>query len=449
MSPESAPLGAHARATLKSIVERYTTLTRLGHDLGHSFQWVWRIVFCAKSFPLEKADEILRKLAVPRRFYFDQLCGDEAEPGPTFVLDFFREAQRLPPAPFLAANLDRLRALATIKPVAAGEPQLHDEGQRELEALRFRDSDGALATLENSLLTLAAETEQECTRGRLADLATLLAIWSTTQMSQGRRTDACDALLAAFALAEASRNRRTLAICWQRGAYLLADVAQFRHAHRFIEKAALELGLAAAYERLPGTLIGRGIFRQALGRLDESIEDLKTARKQLPAEDWRLYAMASNALAVSYELQGNLPAARAALSEAVAAWKVDDLGRAPLLWRRGSLALAEGQLAEADTALRGAMILYEKYGDPLDCALVALDLAKCLVRRQKLSVLRELGRQVLAWRPLFATNPIAAAAMIDLSCTLERAAAEARIKAEALAKLSEKLKATDLRRRPA
>jgi hypothetical protein len=157
--------------------------------------------------------------------------------------------------------------------------------------------------------------------------------------------------------------------------------------------------------------------------------------------------MASNALAVSYELQGKIPSARVALADAVTAWQADDLGRAPLLWRRGSLALTEGHLEEADLALRDAMILYERFGDPLDCALVALDLAKCLARRSKLGALRELGRQVLAWRPLFATNPIAAAAMIDLSCTLERAAAEAKIKAEALGKLSDKLRAADPRRR--
>lgn len=437
------------------MVERYTSLTRLGQDLGRSLQWVWRIIFASKSFPLEKSEEILQKLGVPLRFFFDQIAGEEPEPGPVFLLTFFREDQRLPRAAFLDAHLDELRALAApAGPVAAGAvahgaaPRLTSERQRELEALRFRDREGALRELQLAMLELAQEIRAERSRGRLADLATLLAIWASAQMSQGRRADACDALVAAFELAQASKNGRALGVCWQRGAYLLGELAQFRHAQLFIEKAAVEMGLAGAHDRLPGILIGRGIFRQATGRLDESIDDLKSARAQLPADDWRLYAMASNALAVSYELLGKIPAARAALAEAVGAWQVDDLGRAPLLWRRGSLALAEGQLEEADVALRCSMILFEKYGDPLDSALVALDLAKCLARRHKLGALRELGRQVLAWRPLFATNPIAAAAMIDLSCTLERAAAEAKIKAEALVKLNEKLRAADPRRRP-
>lgn len=446
------PLGNRARKTLKTVVERYTSLTRLGQDLGRSLQWVWRIIFASKSFPLEKSEEILQKLGVPLRFFFDQIAGEEPEPGPVFLLTFFREDQRLPRASFLEAHLDEVRALAVASPGAScgGAPaRLTSERQRELEALRFRDRDGALRELETAMLELAGEIRAERTRGRLADLSTLLAIWATVQMSQGRRADACDALVAAFELAQASKNGRALGVCWQRGAYLLGELAQLRYAQLFIEKAAVEMGLAGAHDRLPGVLIGRGIFRQAAGRLEESVEDLKSARAQLPADDWRLYAMASNALAVSYELLGKIPAARAALAEAVGIWQVDDLGRAPLLWRRGSLALAEGQLEDADEALRSSMILYEKFGDPLDSALVALDLAKCLARRNKLGALRELGRQVLAWRPLFAGNPIAAAAMIDLSCTLERAAAEARIKAEALAKLSEKLRSADPRRRPA
>ncbi len=445
------PLGTRARKTLKHVVERYTSLTRLGQELGRSLQWVWRIIFASKSFPLEKSEEILQKLGVPLRFFFDQIAGDEPEPGPVFLLTFFREDQRLPRAPFLDGHLDDLRGLAAGAELVSGAPaQLTSEKQRELESLRFRDREGALRELEASMLSLAGELQRDGrTRGRLADLSTLLAIWASAQMSHGRRADACDALVAAFELAQSARSGRALGVCWQRGAYLLYDLAQFRQAAFFMEKAAVEMGLAGAYERLPGILIGRGICRQAMGRLEESIEDLKTARAQLPADDWRLYAMASNALAVGYELQAKIPSARAALAEAVAAWQVEDLGRAPLLWRRGSLALAEGHLEEADGALRGAMILYEKYGDPLDGALVALDLAKCLARRNKLGALRELGRQVLAWRPLFTTNPIAAAAMIDLSCTLERAAAEARIKAESLVKLSEKLRAADPRRRQA
>ena len=445
------PLGTRARKTLKIVVERYTSLTRLGQELGRSLQWVWRIIFASKSFPLEKSEEILQKLGVPLRFFFDQIAGEEPDPGPVFLLSFFREDQRLPRAPFLDAHLEELRELAAAGPApAAGPPpQLTSARQRELESLRFRDREGALRELQAAMLALAGEIRAERSRGRLADLATLLAIWASAQMSHGRRADACDALVAAFELAQCSRSGHALGVCWQRGAYLLYELAQFRQAHFFMEKAAVEMGLAGAHERLPGILIGRGIFRQALGRLDESIEDLKAARAQLPADDWRLYAMASNALAVSYELQGKIPSARVALADAVTAWQVDDLGRAPLLWRRGSLALTEGHLEEADLALRDAMILYEKFGDPLDSALVALDLAKCLARRNKLGALRELGRQVLAWRPLFATNPIAAAAMIDLSCTLERAAAEAKIKAEALIKLSEKLRAADPRRRQA
>lgn len=449
--PGGAPreeIAAAARRTLKQVVERYTSLTRLGQELGRSLQWVWRIIFAAKSFPLEKAEEILQRLGVPLRFFFDQMTADEPDPGPVFVLGFFREDQRLPRAQFLAAHLEELRALAVPGLPAGTAPSLSSERQRELEALRFCDRDGALKKLEKTMLELAAEIRGEACRGRLADLATLLAIWASAQMSQGRRADACDALIVAFELAQCSRHGRALGVCWQRGAFLLAELAEFRHALLFIEKAAVEFGLAGAHERLPGVAIGRAIIRQSQGRIDESIDELKIARAQLAADDWRLYAMASNALAVSHELQGKIGPARHALAEAVAAWQIDDLGRAPLLWRRGSLALAENHLEEADAALRSAMILYEKYGDPLDSALVAMDLGKCLARRQKLGALRELGRQVLAWRPLFANNPIAAAAMIDLSCTLERAAAEAKIKAEALTRLTEKLRAADPRRRP-
>jgi tetratricopeptide (TPR) repeat protein len=444
-----AAVGSNARKTLKTIVERYTSLTRLGHELGRSLQWVWRIIFSAKSFPLEKSEEILHRLGVPLRFFFDQVAGEEPEPEPAFLLGFFREDQRLPRAAFLIAELEGLRALAAPAVPAGGPaPLIDSERQRELEALRFRDRDGALRELETAMLQLVSELQAERSRGRLADLATLLAIWASAQMSLGRRADSCDALMAAFELAQSAKNGRALGVCWQRGAYLLADLGQLRYANLFIEKAAVEFAMAGAYERLPGVTIGRGIFRQSMGQLEASVDDLKNARAAVAPDDWRLHAVASQALAVTYELQGKIPAARAALADAVAAWRVDDFGRAPLLWRRGSLALAEGHLEDADLALRGAMILYEKYGEPLDCALVALDLAKCLVRRRKLSTLRELGRQVLAWRPLFANNPIAAAAMIDLSCTLERAAAEARVRAETLSKLTEQLRSTDPRRRP-
>ncbi len=446
-SPE-APIGAKARLALKEVVERHTTLSRLGQDMGRSMQWVWRFVFTSKTFQLEKVEEILRSLNVPLRFYCDLLTRDEPDTGPTYVLDFFREKQLLPRAPFLEAHLEDLRRLAQQRIFAAGYSlSLTDARQRELEALRFRDNDLALRKLEKEMLELNRDCAKETTHARLADLAILLAIWASAQMSQGRRADAGDALVAAFELAEASGNGHALGVCWQRGAYLLADVAQHRYALQFLEKAAVEFGFVGAYERIPGVLIGRGIVRTSLGLLKESIADLKNAKAQLPADDWRLQAMASNGLAVSYELSGEHTKARHALAEAVAAWQVEDLGRAPLLWRQGSFALREGRLEEADNALRSAMIHYEKFGDPLDCALVALDLAHCLVLRRKFDVLRNLGRQVLGWRPLFAGNSMAQAAMIDLACTLERAAAEARIHADALGKLAQTLQSTDYRRR--
>lgn len=439
-------LGTSARETLKAIVERYTTLTRLGHDLGRSMQWVWRIVFSAKSFPIEKAAEALHALGVPLSFYFSEVTRDEPEVGPAFVLGFFREEQRLPSSPFLHAHLSKLKVLAET-PGTAGEPQLSDAHQRELEALRFKDWERATRELESSLLALAKEQRQQPERGRLADIATLLAIWGSAQMSRGRRADACDALVVAIELATASGHGFTLGVVLQRAAYLLAEVAQLRHALRFFDQAALQFAYAGAYPRLPGILIGRGIVHQAMGLFEESTADLLQARTQLPAEDWRLRAMAANALAVNYEQLGNLTAARAALTEAVELWQVEDLGRAPMLWRHGSLALAEGRLAEADSALRDAMELYEKYGDPLDSALVSLDLARCLIRRQKLAALRELGRRVLSWRPLFANNPIAAAALIELACVLERAAAEACIHAASLQRMEQALQSADLRRR--
>ena len=82
-------LATNARKTLKAIVERYTTLTRLGHDLGRSMQWVWRIVFSSKNFPVEKATEVLRALGVPLRFYFAEVTKDEPPVRPAFVLNFF------------------------------------------------------------------------------------------------------------------------------------------------------------------------------------------------------------------------------------------------------------------------------------------------------------------------------------------------------------------------
>ena len=439
-------LATNARKTLKAIVERYTTLTRLGHDLGRSMQWVWRIVFSSKNFPVEKATEVLRALGVPLRFYFAEVTKDEPPVSPAFVLNFFREDQRLPSSPFLHTHLPDLKALAA-QPGADGTPSCNDAEQRELESRRFRDNTKTTREIEKKLIGLAKQQLENPERGRLADIATLLAIWGSAQMSLGRRADAFDALVGALEIATAAHHGFALGVVLQRSAYLLLEVAQPAHARNFFDLAALEFAFAGAYQRLPGILIGRAIVRQAEGQIEESIADLLQARAQLPAEDWRLQAMAANALAVAYQLLGNLPAARLALAEALKIWQVEDLGRAPLLWRHGSLALAEGRLEEADSALRGAMELYERFGDPLDSALVSLDLARCLIRRQKLAALRELGRRVLPWHLLFASNPIASAAMIELACVLERAAAEASIRAASLQRLEQAIQSADLRRR--
>lgn len=371
------------RVVLERIVMRRGSLRGIGQGCGRSTMFLWRQLRQNKGFNLFATGRVLTHIGVPARFFYEEVLDLSPQYDPAWVLQHFRENGDIPRDPFLAAvgfRLNQLLQKATV-------PGRRRRRRGEIEALEERGHfDGRttktdLEKLGMELLLLAesaASGDRGLERGQLVDSGHLLLVWGAIQQSRGHRDDSVEAHVLGYRLALAGGDSRVLGKFFCSASSLLSDLGQPGPALRFVEHAR------RLFQRDRG-LLARALVRASLAlsdlrRYEDSRAEALTALRFAARDDRRTRAAAWLQL-------GNLALLRGEPRKALASigWaKKNAPGggdlRASILWREGWVLGRLGRPRPASAALLGAIRAFEKRGQPLDVARVAVDLAEMLVR---------------------------------------------------------------------
>jgi tetratricopeptide (TPR) repeat protein len=313
-----------------------------------------------------------------------ELVADWREPGAAKLSPFLEELDgRL-------GKIDRL-ALAD----SLGTPLWRPVVQK-LEEGRLREWRKLRRRLERMTLRLArmASRRREISRMDLADLATLLAAWATTQRAAGQRGLATEGLIRAFALAERSGDVWAHAFCLQKAAYLGHDLGRDEQGLAMIQKATLHLSELGASDDIARLTVDRALFYYYCGDIPEAQRLFESGLDLLKREQ-RLYrATAYLGLARIFRERGLLANASKALAAANEIHAPASIEAAYVMWEAGALECDFDAFEEAEPYFREAFRLF---GMASDVPFVALDYAELLLKTDRSSEMKSLFSEVLGW----------------------------------------------------
>lgn len=293
---------------------------------------------------------------------------------------------------------------------------VHPGGTRRKELLQLEDArftaPGEVTTkleaMADDLLSVPATPQ-----GR-TDVAMVLAIWSTLRRIEGRREQSRDGYLAAFSFLEQVDDPFAQGFVMQKAAYLAMDFDRLDSSFLLLDGALSAFTVAGDPEWQARIFADRGIVGFLQKRWSDAEADLRRALALLPATSPRYRFAAGERLADILVETGRLEEAQQILSEA-SEFLRDTLARAFLAWRQGKLFSAQGQLPSAAERLWSAFAVMGANGEPLDTAMVAVDLAEVLLQLGRKNDLRSLITDTVAWMGRLAANRAAHQALVDLA----------------------------------
>jgi tetratricopeptide (TPR) repeat protein len=321
-----------------------------------------------------------------------------------------------------------------------------NEGSRwRDEILRLEEERFASAAEVSSRLEVLAEILLDClpTRGARADLAMVLAIWSTLRRIEGRRGEARDGYLLAVGCLETTDDSFAEGFVLQKAAYLALDFDRADQSLLLLDGALAAFvidGQACWQARI---FVDRGIVRAHQERWTEAEKELQTALWLLPTEAVLSRLSATEALVDLLVRAGRLAEAEAALGTAENLPCEFPIARAFLTWRRGMLLSAQGRSNEAAEILWIAFELMAKKGEAIDAALVAADLADVLLKLRRTEALRMLVGDTVQWMGKLADNRAAHRALMRLVSYFYAG----ELSAARISRIRLEIKAADRRRR--
>lgn len=402
------------RRVFERIVVRRNSLRGAGKRCGRSPMWIWRQLRQNKSVDLIKTGKVMAHLDVPMRFFYEEMIDESPAYDPCWLLEHYREGNGLPRDPFLAAIHDRLLALLDRRASAGGRRRRVEIDSLEEE--RYFDRGKAkrgLETLGWEILSSAEAAALDC--GQLADSARILMIWGAVQRSQGHRDDATDAYRLGYRLALAGRDSRILGLFYYYAAHLLSiELAQPGHGLRFAEKACAIFQHLRDRDLLSQSLIQTGIAFYELRRYKEAREKAIAALRLAPSESWRVRMGAWMNLANLALVRGKARAALGKLGRAKRLVRGSSYAKAFLFWREAAILSRLNRLAEASRCFRKAINAFEKFGQPLDVAFVALDLGEMLMSAGRFAEALTMAKAVTPCFEKLRCNTQAMALWLDL-----------------------------------
>lgn len=414
-------------AVLKELVEHHSSSRCVAEQMGQAHNYVARILRGETKLRLDVLDRILETLGVTQGFFFQLVSRDSKASDLIEVLRFYG-ADGPHPEPFIVEIDRRVENLleevslesATFRmplPGAARSEAVTAYRERlvELEDRRQTDRPGAKADLEAIAHDIMDNFDAVgFDREAAADLAEALSIWAAIQRFEGCRRDTSLAYQVAIRLARKADSARALGMTLQKAAYLLRDLDCSQAALVFLDHASRHFLRDGDMASCAKIFVDRGSMFMVMAEFHEAVRELSSALHLLPEEEWRNRAGSFGNLAICFEQMGSFTEAKHCLEMSETLYEDrPEIGLAYVRWNRGSLAMADGELATAETYFIKALQQLESFGQPLDFATVSLSLAEAYMRQGKVQALRDLADRMLAWLPAIRGNRIADAALME------------------------------------
>ena len=319
---------------------------------------------------------------LPPEVYHEALFSVDTDPAA--ILGYAREAQRLPPDPFVEWLKPQLAALAAAGPTAGQleAPSLVPEIRR-LDRLRRRDRPLAQERLQMQIAFALERLGASRPRPALGELAIALGVFAVVQRLIGRRDDALDLLVLARPLAVAASDPKVEAEWYQKAAYLLVDLSRCSRADEFILRAHMLYDQAGAEIERLRCQVDRAYIYYHLKKYSVSMKMLEDVLPRLFPADTEYRHSAHQVLALNFYSLGDERAARDQLDLAIALVGDDYFAKAYTLTSRGELLAKSGELEAGLACYREALPLLAKVTGAGEVAEAGMAYARLLLEEEE------------------------------------------------------------------
>ncbi len=260
-----------------------------------------------------------------------------------------------------------------------------------LDSLRYDNAVQAAKLVEKVATRLIPELPGP-PGDRLALLCLALGIYGSSRRHKGRFAEAARSFRLALELSRRAGLRGETAALLQRASYLLKDAGQSERSLSYLREA-LEIYVDLGSETgIAKTLVDRGMMLCYLGEYETAVSVLEQALRRLSGSGGggdsgltkNLFA-AYQFQAYAYEQLGDLDTAEAQLEKATAFGGLEHgFYWAKLRWLQGTLALKRGAYRRSEELLRSASQVISTQENPMQEALVSIDLVESLLAQEKI-----------------------------------------------------------------
>ncbi len=305
-----------------------------------------------------------------------------------------------------------------------------------LDSLRYDNAVQAAKLVEKVIVHLIPALPGP--RGeRLALLCTALGIFASARRRKGRFADSARTFRRALELSRRQRLRAETAALLQRSSYLLKDFGHFERALIYLREA---LEIYVDLDSRPGiaqTLVDRGMMLCYLGDYPTAVSVLEQALRRLADSNLTRHICAAyQYLAYAHQQLGELDAAERWLETATTVTGLErGLHCGRLRWQQGALALKRGAYRRAEELLRSASEVLSTDENPVQEALVAVDLVESLLAQDRIEEACALASSSARLLDRFPTNRLAKMAVFQLV----RAGLDGKLTRQLLADVSSQL----------
>lgn len=367
----------------------------LADAAGLNRSHLWKILNQKCCIKWEHVARLLKVLRYPESFFLAELYA------PGITLGDIREvvARCLPnshhanfpnPTAGLTAGLPDWLALP---PTVAAAPTAR-ELLLELNETWLEDQAAAAAKLETKIREILSGPRSTV---QASDLALALALRAAIHRRSGSFAEARVAYLAALDLVPFADSHFVEGFVVAKAAYYLADFGRDQQALLLDQRALGAFGRAGNKAWQARVMVEIGVFHFGLRDLTEAKYWLECGLANLEPWDKYFRFSACEILADIYLETGRFPAALVALAEAEACCPQIPASQAYFSWQKGRTLRAVRDFDRAAEELVKALGVILPTSDPLDAAMLSLDLAAVYLESGKSKELLGLIKTIIQW----------------------------------------------------
>ena len=245
-----------------------------------------------------------------------------------------------------------------------------------------------------------------------------LDVYASANQVKAHYSTAARAVLLGLDLSRRHRLHEATARLLLRGAYLLEDAGYPAQALVHLREA-LEIHVCSDSRIGVGkTLIVQGRVLCCLSEYDSAIRAIRAGLGFMAgteSESYEYHLLAHQTFALAYEKLGDLRAAEASLMQAKRISQAHGGAyESHLTWQDGTIAFAKGDLARSEDLLQDAKLVVAATENPLQEALVTLDLVATLLAEQKYEAACATAKDMARLLEPFEGNKVAEGAIYEL-----------------------------------